>query len=288
VKRCVACGRSFTADDWRCQSCGFEPAERDGILCFAPDAVDEGRGFDRRSFDILVRHEDASFWFRGRNKLIAWALDRHFPAARSLLEVGCGTGYVLAGLRRAQPALTLVGAELYPEGLQYARERVPEAQFLQLDATNVPFDREWDVVGAFDVLEHVEDDEAAIAGLALATRPGGGVIVTVPQHPSLWSAADDYAHHQRRYTRRELVTKLRAAGLEMRRVTSFVSILLPAMYLSRLRERRAGSDFDPAREHTAAARVKPLERILDLERLAIARGLSLPAGGSLLAVAERR
>jgi SAM-dependent methyltransferase len=287
VRRCVDCGRSFESDSWRCPACGFEPRERDGFLAFAPDAIEEGGGFDRASFDHLVRCEDASFWFRGRNKLIAWALERHFPAARSLLEVGCGTGYVLAGLRRERPELRLAGAELYPEGLRYARERLPGVEFLQLDATNIPYDGEWDVVGAFDVLEHVEDDEAAIAGLRLAARPGGGVLVTVPQHPSLWSAADDYAHHVRRYTRSELVGKLRGAGLEIALVTSFVSILLPAMYLSRWRERRAGNDFDPEREHAAAARVKLLDRVLDLERTAIRRGVSLPAGGSLMAVARR-
>ena len=199
----MTCGRSFASDGWRCPVCGFEPADRDGLLFFAPDATEEGRGFDRASFDHLARVEDASFWFRGRNKLIAWALERYFPTAGSLLEVGCGTGYVLAGLRRTLPGLRLAGAELYPEGLRYARERVPGVEFVQLDATNIPYDGEWDVVGAFDVLEHVEDDEAAIAGLTLAARPGGGVIVTVPQHASLWSSADDYARHVRRYTRTE-------------------------------------------------------------------------------------
>jgi SAM-dependent methyltransferase len=287
VRRCVECGRSFEAEGWRCPACGFEPEERDGFLAFAPAAIEEGRGFDRTSFDHLVRVEEASFWFRGRNKLILWALERHFPAARSLLEVGCGTGYVLAGLEREHPELRLAGAELYPDGLRYARERIPRVEFVQLDATNIPYDGEWDVVGAFDVLEHVEDDEAAMAGLRLAARPGGGVIVTVPQHPSLWSAADDYAHHVRRYTRGELVEKLRGAGLEIALVTSFVSLLLPAMYLSRWLERRRGGEFDPEREHAAAARVRLLDRALDLERAAIRRGVRLPAGGSLLAVARR-
>jgi SAM-dependent methyltransferase len=257
------------------------------VLCFAPEAIDAGRGFDRAAFDHLARLEEGSFWFRGRNKLIAWALERHFPAARSLLEIGCGTGYVLRGLRRARPALTLAGAELYPEGLRFARERVPDATFLQLDATRVPYEAEWDVVGAFDVLEHVEDDEAVLAGMRRAARPGGGVIVTVPQHPWLWSAADDYARHVRRYRRRELVAKVRAAGLRVERVTSFVSILLPAMYVSRWLERRADAGYDPEREHAAAARLKPLERVLDLERLAIRRGVDLPVGGSLLLAARR-
>jgi SAM-dependent methyltransferase len=287
VKRCVACGDGFADGGWRCPSCGFAPAVRDGVLSFTPEAADAGRGFDRESFDHLARIEDGSFWFRSRNRLIVWALETYFPRASSFLEVGCGTGYVLGGLRAARPALELAGAELYAEGLRFARERVPDAELLQLDATRMPFDAEWDAAGAFDVLEHVDDDRAVLAGLAQAVRPGGGILVTVPQHPTLWSAADDYAHHVRRYRRRELVGKARAAGLEIVRVTSFVSVLLPAMYVSRWRERHRGVEFDPEREHASAARVPGLERVLATERWAIRRGVSLPAGGSLLMVARR-
>jgi SAM-dependent methyltransferase len=288
MRRCVACGTDLAADGWRCPACGFEPELRDdGIRYFAPAAIDAGRGFDPAAFERLSRTEERSFWFRGRNAMILWALDRYFAAAGSFLEVGCGTGFVLRGIREAHPRMALAGAELYPEGLRFAAERVPDAELLQLDAIEMPYDGEWDAVGAFDVLEHIEDDEAAIRGMRQAARPGGGVLITVPQHPSLWSGADDYAHHQRRYTRRELVSKVERAGLRVERVTSFVTLLLPAMYLSRRRERRAGAGYDPAREHASAERVPLLERALDAERWAIARGVSLPAGGSLLLVARR-
>jgi SAM-dependent methyltransferase len=287
VKRCVACGTQRESDVWKCAECGFEPELRDGVRYFAPDAAGEGRGFDPASFERLSATEEQSFWFRGRNAMILWALDRYFPAASSFLEVGCGTGFVLRGVRHAHPGVRLAGAELYPEGLRFAAERVPDAALLQLDAVAMPFQDEWDVVGAFDVLEHIEDDEAALRGMCQATRPGGGLLITVPQHPSLWSGADDYAHHQRRYRRRELLAKVEGAGLRVERVTSFVTLLLPAMYLSRWRERRAGSAYDPAREHATAERVPVLERFLDAERWAISRGANLPVGGSLLLVARK-
>lgn len=259
----------------------------DGIPCLAPEAVGTVQGFDPEAFERLARTEQRSFWFRSRNRLIVWALDRYLPSARSMLEIGCGTGFVLSGVAAGRPGMVLAGAELHPEGLRFARERVPQAAFVQLDAARMPYEGEWDVVGAFDVLEHIEDDEAALAGMVAATRPGGGVLITVPQHASLWSQADDYARHARRYSRSELVRKVERAGLQVVRVTSFVSILLPLMYASRWRERAGRRRYDPAREHASAARVPLLERALDAERAVIRRGVDLPAGGSLLLVAGR-
>jgi SAM-dependent methyltransferase len=244
-------------------------------------------GFDPEAFERLARTEERSFWFRSRNRLITWALERYKPGAESMLEIGCGTGYVLAGVAARLGGMRLEGAELHPEGLVFARRRLPHAQFVQLDATRMPYDEEWDVVGAFDVLEHIEEDETALAGMFAATRRGGVVLITVPQHMSLWSQADDYARHARRYSRTELVEKVERAGFRALRTTSFVSLLLPAMYASRWRERRAGQGYDPAREHTQAAQVPLLDRMLDAERALIGRGLDLPAGGSLLLVGER-
>jgi hypothetical protein len=117
-----------------------------------------------------------------------------------------------------------------------------------------------------------------------AARPGGTVLVTVPQHPSLWSTVDDFSHHRRRYTRHELASKLTLVGLRVKRITSFALAALPAIVVSRA----LAHTFDPERE----LRVPPLANQLlgavsSVERAAIAAGISLPAGGSLLAVAVR-
>jgi 2-polyprenyl-3-methyl-5-hydroxy-6-metoxy-1,4-benzoquinol methylase len=274
-------------ESWNCAGCGFRPFRRDGLLSFAPEAAAGGNGFDPAAFRLLAEIEDESFWFRARNRMILWALERYFPEAGALLEVGCGTGYVLAAISAANPQMRVAGADLYAEGLALARRRVPEAAMYQLDATRIPFVAEWDVVAAFDVLEHVPDDEAFFVGMHTAVRPGGGLLVTVPQHPRLWSAADEYAHHVRRYRRSELLAKVERAGFHVQRVTSFVSLLLPALWLSRVFDRRSDVDFDPGREHASTRWSGALERVLDVERQAIVRGMSFPAGGSLLLVATR-
>src|SRR4029077_3111817 len=107
------------------------------------------------------------------------------------------------------------------EGLQTARTRLARVPLYQADARRLPFDREFDAVGAFDVLEHIRQDDAALAQLYQAVRPGGGLLVTVPQHPRLWSTADEYARHERRYTRSGLMQKVADAGFVPVHITSF-------------------------------------------------------------------
>jgi len=288
VKRCVECDLSFDASGWTCPYCGFVPRVIGAVTSFAtPHGKD---GFDPGAFDHLIELERLSFWFRARNRLIDWTLGRYFPDATSFLEIGCGTGFVLAGLRATRPNLSLIGTDLHIDGLAHAARRLPEVGLLQVDGRRIPFDAEFDVVGAFDVIEHIDDDEATLAEMHRAVRPGGGIMLTVPQHQWLWSASDEYAEHKRRYYRSELVAKVSGAGFAIRRVTSFVTLLMPAMAVTRRVGRRTSrGSFDPVREHLAAQRATaPLERVLGLEHALIARGIDLPVGGSLLLVAERQ
>jgi SAM-dependent methyltransferase len=244
-------------------------------------------GFDPSFFDRLPEVEPRSFWFRARNRLIVSVLRRHFPGARSLLEVGCGTGFVLSGLRDAFPELRLVGSELFPQALAYARERLPDdVELVELDAREMPYQAEFEVVGAFDVIEHIVDDAGVLRGMRRAVVPGGGLLVMVPQHPRLWSEADVLAHHVRRYTRRELEAKVERAGFKVVQATSFVTALMPAMVASRLAHRILRRPYDEFRDLEPGALNRPFERILDAERRLIERGVSLPFGGSLLVAAR--
>ena len=143
------------------------------------------------------------------------------------------------------------------------------------------------MVGAFDVLEHIEDDQAVLGQLFQAVRPGGGLLLTVPQHPSLWSEADVRACHKRRYTRQELVRKVESAGFQTRRVTSFVTLLLPFLWVSRRRKRQAGNGSVNAEFQMNRWLNRFLEAVLRLETCLIRRGSCFPAGGSLLLVAQK-
>jgi ubiquinone/menaquinone biosynthesis C-methylase UbiE len=286
VRSCASCGAGLEPDSWRCSSCGAAPREVDGIQAFLSDADTDG-AFSGTDYSNLEQIESASFWFRARNELIQWALRDRFPGARRLLEVGCGTGYVLAGLERAFPELELSGSELSLDALRIARDRLERASLYQFDARAIPFRDEFDVVCAFDVLEHIEQDDAVLKEMRAAAGDGGGLLITVPQHRWLWSASDEYGGHQRRYSRGELLGKLRAAGFKEVLVTSFATAVLPLMAASRLRSRLWAANYDPTEEHVEAQRVDAvLDRLMRIDLALIRRRRSLRVGGSLLVAAK--
>ncbi|MDE2346122.1 MAG: SAM-dependent methyltransferase, partial [Gammaproteobacteria bacterium] len=138
------------------------------------------------------------------------------------------------------------------------------------------------------VIEHIEEDQRVLAEMHRAVRVGGGIILTVPQHKWLWSYADEYAHHRRRYQARELRIKVEQAGFCVLRMTSFVSLLLPLMYLSRLRNRKQRQGYDDTAELRVNGALNAIMGwVMDLERLLIRLGVRFPAGGSLLLVAKK-
>lgn len=288
MRQCQSCG-SFNVDvTWRCGACGGMPAREDGFLAFSPELARQSSGFRPEYFQQLSEVEEGNFWFVARNRLIGWAARRYFPQTLTFCEIGCGTGYVLKGLASAMPNWKLFATEIYADGLAFAAARVPAASFCQLDARRIPFVAEFDVVGAFDVLEHIEEDEAVLEQMHRAIKPGGGLLLTVPQHPFMWSQQDEEACHVRRYTAHELRGKIEAAGFHVERLTSFVSLLFPLMYLTRKRSRVPDAEYDLTADLKLPWFVNAVFGVaMAFERACIGAGIRFPFGGSLLVVARK-
>jgi SAM-dependent methyltransferase len=277
---------------WRCPSCGSAVEKRDGISCLAPSLIEARTGFDPKLFEILVRCEETSFWFCNRARLIVELVRRHSAGAQTMLEIGCGTGSVLSALQCALPGLRLTGTDLHPQGLAYARARVDsKVLLLQMDARRIPARSAFDVVGAFDVVEHIVEDELVFAECFAALKPGGVALIAVPQHPWLWSPEDEMALHVRRYARGELEAKLKRAGFRIRHSTSFNALLLPLMMASRLAttlRARMGGRPAPLEELQLAGWVnRALSGVLQLELKFTMAGVPWPIGGSRVVVAAR-
>jgi SAM-dependent methyltransferase len=287
MKLCPRCSSSLTVAGWHCPACLWSAEVIDGIAILGTEPPKEGESFSASYFEELANLEAGNFWFRARNELLLWSAERFLGNAQSFLEVGCGTGFVLQAFHKRFPRLALTGSELFTEGLSFAAKRLPGVDLVQMDALNLPFKEQFDAIGAFDVVEHIADDEKVLQEFHKALVPGGHLFLTVPQHPWLWSINDEYAHHQRRYTHQELCTKVRKAGFAIQQSTSFVSLLLPLMVLSR-RKRNLQTKFDPLEEFRIAPwKQRVLEQIMKIERFFIKMGLRFPFGGSRLLVAVR-
>ena len=219
--------------------------------------------------------EERHWWFRGRRRLVRALLRRAgaAPGAR-LLDAGCGTGGNLAAFGPGR-------------GIDPAREAVEACRARGLDVVQggleaLPFgDGEFDLILATDVLEHVDDDAAALRELRRVAAAGALLVVTVPAHPRLWSAHDVALHHRRRYRRAELVARVRAAGWDPVVVTWWNALLLPLIAVAR---RRGGEGTDHDRTPGWANGV--LELPLRVEAWLVGRGVDLPFGVSLAVAAK--
>lgn len=286
MKECIRCGELFANTTWDCPSCNNNPPTIDGFITFSKDLAKDNKGFDSKNFEKLFKLESNSFWFMARNDLLIWAIKKHFAKAKTFLEIGCGTGFVLSGIEKTIPALSLTGTEIYTKGLSFTSQRLKHAELFQMDARHIPFFDEFDVIGAFDVLEHIENDELVLSQMHKAvSRKGGGIIITVPQHMFMWSKTDVDACHVRRYSSKELISKVENAGFTVVETTSFVSLLFPLMaisrYINRFSNRNGNTELNLGNLTN-----KLFKKVLDFERILIKLGVSFPCGGSLLLIAK--
>lgn len=289
MKRCLTCNAHYPSSVIDCPDCGLGPVLVDGFYAYAPELAFEADGFKPSYFSELAGFEEDYFWFNSRNQLILWALEEYCPSFGAFLEIGCGTGYVLSGVAKAFPHATVHGSEIFTTGLDFAVKRLPFVNFIQMDARNIPFTEEFDVIGAFDVLEHIEEDGQVLAQVHAALKPQGFMLLTVPQHAWLWSPTDEYACHVRRYSALCLHQKIEAAGFQVVRSTSFVTSLLPAMMASRfIKKKKAVEALDVTAELKISSRLNSFfAKLLSAEIALIRSGISFPAGGSRFVLARK-
>ena len=287
MKKCLKCAHEFESNVWYCPMCFWKPEWHNQVPIISSKYFNENNSFDAAYFVPLAEKEAGHFWFRMRNKLIIWVIRKYGKNLSSFLEIGCGTGFVLQCISKIFPKMRIIGSDIYLEGIEIATRRIKNGEFIQMDAREIPYTNEFDAVGAFDVIEHITEDDLVLKQINNALKTGGLLILTVPQHPWLWSNVDEYSCHVRRYDRRTLMTKLENAGFAILWNTSFVSILLPLFSLLRIFQSN-GKNFDPRMELD----INPilncvLENFLNIEFWLIRCGLSFPAGGSLLIAATK-
>jgi SAM-dependent methyltransferase len=243
------------------------------------------KDFYRRYYELEGRH----WWFRGRRQLFLRLLEEQIPPRERpirILDFGCGTGAFLEDLDRFG-TVSAVDADESAVSFCHARGR---AEVLHAPpGAHLPYpDGTFDLVTTLDVIEHVEDDVAALSELRRVLRPGGLLLVAVPAFMFLWGRQDEVSHHHRRYTARTLDRSLAEAGFRVRRTSYFNTLLFAPIAAVRLARRLvrahdgAQSDFEvgPARMNGV------LSALFGAEAAVVARR-RLPFGVSLLALATK-
>ena len=250
-------------------------------------------GFRPEYFESLERFERRHFWFAARRRTVLEALRRSVPdlATRRLVDIGCGGGNLTRFLSDHGVALA-AGCDAYPEALAFAHRRL-EVPLVLLDEGRLPpLGPGQELIGMFDVLEHIDDDVATLRHLALQLAPGGILALTVPAHPFLFDEMDELACHRRRYDAKSLRAKLTAAGFRIRLLSHFMSPLVPLLVASRTAGRLVAHWRSPLQRRSVELRPLPvinglLALLMSVERAALGR-VALPMGSSLIAIAERR
>ena len=249
----------------------------------APDELDD---YPEDGFQHLAAAEAAHYWFTARNRIIRASLAEVLGdlRGRAVLDIGCGTGFVLADLERA--GMVSTGVDMHPDAVARARQRLVGtavcARASQLDQWGC-----YDAVLLCDVIEHSANDVGLLAEAGRLAKLGGCILVTVPAFRSLWTEIDDMAGHKRRYTARLLHSSLKRAGLAPVFIRYFNILSLPLQFLQRLAA-RGRSDVASLRAVADRVPPAPMNKLLGwmaLADLPLGR-LGIPAGGSLIAVAQ--
>jgi SAM-dependent methyltransferase len=224
------------------------------------------------------------WWFRARLAILIACLRHALPRRPlRLLELGCGTGDVLAALAEFGEA---VGMEPQPDLAAVARRRGLDVRGGRLPSDLVVPEGWADVVLLLDVIEHLDDDAAGLATARRALGSGGILVVAVPAYAWLWSGHDVALGHRRRYTAASLERLAARAGFRVEHLTYFNTLLFPVLAARRLWKGLRGDTShdlaEPPRRLNAW-----LERVFALERHVVPRAV-LPFGVSLLMIARRR
>jgi len=234
---------------------------------------------DRIVYDRMAAHDSTHWWYRARRDILADFLTRegNLPKDARILEIGCGTGHNLPMLAQFG---TVEAIEIDPAAREIASQRLGKpVGAAPLPALTGVERGAYDLVAVLDVVEHIEDDVAALKAMAECLKPGGKILITVPAHQWLWSAHDTVNHHHRRYSKASLAKAIGAAGLKSRKLGYFNSLLFPLAAASRIAGRLTGKDDSddsppPKLVNTVFERIFRFERHL-VGRVPLSPGVSI-------------
>lgn len=238
---------------------------------------------ERVVYQQMAELDERHWWYCARRRILADLISRKAmpPPGSRILEIGCGTGHNLDMLGQFGE---VDGLEIDDEARDLAERRLGR-RILRAPLPELPgiADRTYDLIAALDVIEHIDDDRAALAGIATKLKAGGKFVMTVPAHSWMWSAHDVVNHHKRRYSKAGLKRLVEGSPLRLEKLGYFNSLLFPVAIAERFASKLRGKDSADVTLPSGPLNAV-LKTVFASERHLVGR-LPLPPGLSLFAVA---
>jgi len=237
------------------------------------------------NYEIENKVESFHWWFVGRRKLLKTLLASINVRAKSItLDLGCGTGSNLKVL--TSEGCHVIGLDQSIYALTFARSK-GKSLFLVGDLNRLPIkEKSFDLIIAMDILEHLEDDMKGISESYRVLNKGGILIVTVPAFNFLWGAQDLITGHKRRYTKKEIMEKLKKAGFDILKSSYFNFFLFFPILIARRLIHLSGYRIESENEINFPLINFFLKMIFSLEPI-ILGCFSFPFGISFFCIAKK-
>lgn len=267
-------------EKYYCDKCHSEYKVINDVPYFYNYVDNDEYNFDDYSIEInkIANAEEKHFWFKSRRNLILQIFERFISKKAKIIEIGAGTGSIARMLTDYNYKVSI--GEIHPNGIAYALKKndknLPIYQFNIMDN---PFKNHFDVVGMFDVLEHIQNDKLAIKNIKHMLSDRGKIVLTVPAHMWLWCEEDKISNHFIRYEQNNLKQILIDEGFSIKYASNFFISILPLLYLRKKMKPSNNIKINPIINFI-------LLLISNLENK-ILNFVTFKIGGSIIIVAEK-
>lgn len=195
-------------------------------------------------YDFHKPEQEENWWFKARKNIVNKTLKKYLPKKENnIIEIGCGYG-IMTKMLASYGAIT--GIEPYTDCYDYLKANI-KGTFAKEEFLKFETEKKFDVVALFDVLEHIEDETAAVQKIHSLLEQNGRVVLTVPAYMFLWSTHDDLNKHFRRYTLTELKELFKINGFRINKLTYFNTFLFPIAYLHKITQNKETKPYHPGR-----------------------------------------
>jgi len=224
--------KMIESNKYFCSTCNFSAESMNGVVYFKPEIDETFESYNPNALDTFYKYEVEHFWFRIRRDLILRTFDKYVGRESLVMEVGTGTGNVARELKNNGYNMTI--SDVHKQFLDFEKNKIIKNKY-QFDINEPPFKEHFDVIGMFDVLEHIEGDEHVLKNVRKMLRDNGKVIITVPAHNWLWSRYDYI--HKRRYNLKRIKKIFKESGFDILEAKHFFIFILPLLIIRALIKR---------------------------------------------------